>query len=266
MDAAQRLLCRLWSFEPVLRDFLLSERISASIQGFFVTDFPLWKFAYLLDETWIEEDIMNALAELAYFVHAISSQDDVPMSLYLPTNFISDARRLYHQHPRVYSPELLALRNRLTSTRVECIAFLECTNYHYSAFILNRSQLALLKHSDSLGHLASDDILPILRWILSGTNYPLPIHIHEIDAPRQAASGTGSGSCGIAAHDFVLRHLAVDSSSNLCPQWTSLESPRFRDDALLDLVEYHYLVSKTAIVSFSASTYLGLKLITDRKI
>ena len=233
----------------MLRDFLLSERISAPIQGFFVTDFPLWKFAYLLDETWIEEDVMNALAELAYFVRAISSQDDVPTSLYLPTNFISDARQLYHQHPRAYSPELATLRNRLTSTHVERIAFLECTNYHYSAFTLDRSQLALLKHSDSLGYLASNDILPILYWVLLGTNYPPPTQVLELDVPRQATSGAGSGSCGIAAHDFALRHLAIDGSSNICPQWVSLESPRFRDDALLDLVGFHYLASKTAIVS-----------------
>ncbi|KAJ7801991.1 hypothetical protein B0H14DRAFT_2385922, partial [Mycena olivaceomarginata] len=41
-------------------------RIFAPITGFKITDFPLWKLACLLGETWLEEDIVNALLELAY--------------------------------------------------------------------------------------------------------------------------------------------------------------------------------------------------------
>lgn len=254
VQAARRVVSHISTLKqvrPALQEFLLHERISAPIQGFCVTDFPLWKLAYLLDETWIEEDIMNALAELAYFIHAISLQNMTPTCLYLPTKFLSDARLLYHQDPRIYSPELATLWHRLISTRVDFIGFLHCKDSHYSAFTLDRSQ-PLLLHSDSLGYRAPGDVLPILQWVLSGMNYPFPTYVHEMVVPRQAASGAGSGSCGMAAHDFVLSHFTPGSgvSDPSSYRWTSSESPCLRDDALSDLVNFHHIASDNVIVCF----------------
>ncbi|KAK0243563.1 hypothetical protein EDD85DRAFT_762406, partial [Armillaria nabsnona] len=45
----------------------IASRIHKAITGFHVTDFPLWKLADLLEEHWVEEDVMNAAAELVYF-------------------------------------------------------------------------------------------------------------------------------------------------------------------------------------------------------
>ncbi|KIK98222.1 hypothetical protein PAXRUDRAFT_134632, partial [Paxillus rubicundulus Ve08.2h10] len=59
----------------------LSEQITHPIQGFHVMEFPLWKLGTLLDENWIEEDILNDIAELLYFDIA--------------TSFFNDAHQLY---------------------------------------------------------------------------------------------------------------------------------------------------------------------------
>ncbi|KAJ8582779.1 hypothetical protein M405DRAFT_687913, partial [Rhizopogon salebrosus TDB-379] len=45
----------------------LTSSILHPIQGFHVTDFPLWRLGCLLDENWVDEDILNGMAELLYF-------------------------------------------------------------------------------------------------------------------------------------------------------------------------------------------------------
>ncbi|KIJ19113.1 hypothetical protein PAXINDRAFT_69699 [Paxillus involutus ATCC 200175] len=69
------------------------EHILCKIQGFHVTDFPLWKLGCLLDENWLEEDVLNALAELLYF--RIAEKPDTAAFLFLPMSFFNDARQLY---------------------------------------------------------------------------------------------------------------------------------------------------------------------------
>ncbi|TFK33806.1 hypothetical protein BDQ12DRAFT_657550, partial [Crucibulum laeve] len=66
---------------------LLDSPITMAIRGFYITQFPLWKLGYLLDETWVEEDILNAMAELVYFKAAAGEIQlkTAPSFLFLPT-------------------------------------------------------------------------------------------------------------------------------------------------------------------------------------
>ncbi|KAJ7683177.1 hypothetical protein B0H17DRAFT_1205244 [Mycena rosella] len=61
-------------------------RIDTPICSFQVTAFALWKLACLLGETWLEEDIVNALLEIIYFHEAMQSSTD-PLAIILPTSF-----------------------------------------------------------------------------------------------------------------------------------------------------------------------------------
>ncbi|KAF8231060.1 hypothetical protein L208DRAFT_1115927, partial [Tricholoma matsutake] len=85
-------------------------------------------------------------------------------------------------------------------TAVHIIGFLALSCHHYSAYVLQDGKLL---HSDSLGHSASKDDLDILSWIFSGSLYIFPTDVVEVASPQQSATGPGSGSCGIASHDFV---------------------------------------------------------------
>ncbi|KAJ7211730.1 hypothetical protein GGX14DRAFT_321479, partial [Mycena pura] len=49
-----------------LKLFLLSS-ILTPISGFGISSFPLWKLSCLLNEAWLHEDVLNALAEMLYF-------------------------------------------------------------------------------------------------------------------------------------------------------------------------------------------------------
>ncbi|KAK7002142.1 hypothetical protein R3P38DRAFT_2416841, partial [Favolaschia claudopus] len=65
-----------------------------------------------------------------------------------------------------YSPEIVAMRERLSSGRVDSIAFVSWTEDHYSATSKIGSNSYEL--GDSLNRLVAEDILPILRWAFSG--------------------------------------------------------------------------------------------------
>ena len=155
---------------------------------------------------------------------------------------------LFHQTPQNYSPEIIALRKRLLLMTVDVISFLECSDNHYSGFILTKTGFM---HGDSLGYLAQNDILPILRWVLSGTNFPALSHVHEAVVLWQDMSGVGSGSCGMAAHNFVVSHFVRKTSTSFSqsPRWTSSVSPTFRDQALRELIAFHRIASGLSKVS-----------------
>jgi len=123
----------------------LSRCIFMPICGFQVSDFPLWKLGDLLDETRLEEDVINALAELLYYQRAVLITCPVsPTHLHLPTSFLIDARYLYHQIPRVYSPELMAFRQRLNPLLI-LLDFLPCR----TITILPDKFLPTLPHDDT---------------------------------------------------------------------------------------------------------------------
>ncbi|KAF8876525.1 hypothetical protein CPB84DRAFT_1817681 [Gymnopilus junonius] len=73
IEAYQHLLTHLQSLTfnlgPALKT-LEDLLITSKIQGFFVSDFELYKLKCLLGESWLEEDVFNALLEFSYFYKA----------------------------------------------------------------------------------------------------------------------------------------------------------------------------------------------------
>ncbi|KAG1724467.1 hypothetical protein EDB19DRAFT_1644568 [Suillus lakei] len=77
----------------------LSSLNTQHIQGFHITEFPLWKLGCLLDENWVEEVALNGMAELLYFQLASASKFSCPSFLFLLTSFFNDMRYFYAQQP-----------------------------------------------------------------------------------------------------------------------------------------------------------------------
>lgn len=238
VESSRRLLTHFQSnnlLTPAVLSAFQESSILRSIHGF-TTKFPLWKLACLLDEDWVEEDVLNTLAELLYFSRAVSAPSSVqyPSSLVLPTSFLTDARYLYQQRVQHYSANLIALRQRIRATTVESISFISWESGHYSSFH-NRVPTSILDHGDSLAHEAALDVLPVFRWALSGLSrngYSAPLETREIPVAYQ---GAASGSCAIAAHNFFEVSLVSDT-----PAWHPDASKVFRNKALRDLILYDF--------------------------
>lgn len=119
---ACRLLLHLRSHDilplHVLQDFS-RYTVTSPINGFHSTKFPLWKLGYFLDEEWLQDEVLDGLAELAYFkaaATAVSSDSDnttpsrAPTFLYLPTSILREARALFSQTGgQDYGPNIRAL-------------------------------------------------------------------------------------------------------------------------------------------------------------
>jgi len=89
--------------------------ILSTIRGLSTNDVPLWRLATLLGERWMDEDVFNAIVELSYFKHqatvsALPCDLAIPACLFLPTSFLSDARRHYQSQGQQYTTEILDLR------------------------------------------------------------------------------------------------------------------------------------------------------------
>jgi hypothetical protein len=192
-----------------------------------------------LDENWVEEDILNGMAELLYFRLASVSKFSCPSSfLFLPTSFFNDARYLYAQQPRVFSQNFAALRDRLRGSDVQSMGFIVWDNNHFAAFFYNKS--AQLLHNDSMGREPASDVLDIFSWVLTGLgNYPPPCSIQK---GALAIQSPISGSCGIAAHNFV--ESLVDDS---VPYWDTVSSLAFRQKALQEMIIYHAAAAQTMV-------------------
>ncbi|KAJ7763798.1 hypothetical protein B0H16DRAFT_1718439 [Mycena metata] len=196
--AAGRTQYRLYSFSKTL-DRFLSQCIHAKIFGFHVTDFPLWKLGCLLGEELLHEGALNALTELLFFSTAAVSHDVDPTTIILPTSVLRDARYLYAQSPRLLSSNLDDLHTRLRSTRIHRLYALDCISNHYSSYRDNTPS-KVLDHADSLNASDGTQVLPVLQWILSGTGRSIPGAVGSAGTAQQSA---GSGSCGIAALNFI---------------------------------------------------------------
>jgi hypothetical protein len=140
--------------------------IANPIAGLCVTDFPLWKLGCLLDENWLEEDVLNGMSELLYFRLAAASKTHCAPFLFFPTSFFSDAKYLYDQSPQLYSPKLAALRDSLRASGPVLFALITCIDGHYSGFYDTLS--GQLEHGDSMGFPAASDMLSVLQWVMSG--------------------------------------------------------------------------------------------------
>ena len=215
--------------------------ITSPINGFHTTKFPLWKLGYFLDEEWLQDEVLDGLAELTYFkAAATATPNDTsrpPTFLYLPTSILREARALFSQTGgRDYGPNIRALHQRIQSTTVTHIGFLDCGVNHYSAYLL--TAFRHLQHGDSLHRVPASDILPILQWILAGLETESPAVIESGIMDLQGRDG-GDGSCAIAAHNFIA--CAADSALN---RWTSPNSRKVRDQLLHELCIYHEVASE----------------------
>ena len=166
---ARRLLLHLHSYDilpPHILQRFRNYAITSPINGFYSTKFPLWKLGYFLSEEWLQDEVLDGLAELVYFkaaATAVSESDTTqatpghpPTFLYLPTSILNKAQALFNQTGgREYGPNLEALRQRIQSTAhmwpVTHIGFLDCSMEHYSGYLLTAFQH--LQHGDLLHRL-----------------------------------------------------------------------------------------------------------------
>ena len=213
--------------------------ILSPIQGLSTNDVPLWRLATLLMERWMDEDLFNALVEISYFKHQakislLPSDTAIPSSLFLPTTFLSDARRHYHRQPQQYTTEINDLRQRLLFTTVKSIYITSVFDDHYTAYVYNIGSTTI-DHGDSLHQPPADDILGIISWVISGLGHPPVENICEGTISRQGRVNGGEGSCGIAALNFIECY-----SDNDLRQWEGSNSSLFCDVALQNLIRYHH--------------------------
>ena len=117
----------------VLVDFL-NTRIFGKAQGFYVAEFPLWQLGCLLQENWLEEDILSCMAELLYFQVSVTTADTSQVFLYPPTNFFTNVHQSFYSSLRQYSAELLALCECIQMGPKCEIGFNTCLNSHFSAY------------------------------------------------------------------------------------------------------------------------------------
>lgn len=220
--------------------------ITTQISGFAIARYPLWTLGCLLDEDWLEEDVLNSMLELQYFRHAARSTDHSP--IFLPTSFFTDAKRLFMRSPQQYSLNIIALRNRISSAIPCALSAVTCIDGHFSGHYSDLN--GCLEHGDSMGLLAAPEFLPIIQWVLAGLNTTVVIP-RSVTETRISLQGPGSGSCGIAAENFVASR--VDSKP---PNWSHGNSPLFRDQALLNLLVYHFTAANKG-VSLSLILLLG---------
>ena len=212
--------------------------ILSTIQGLLINDVPLWRLATLLDERWMDEDVFNALVELLYFTHQarislLPHDSSIPVCLFLPTTFLSDARRHYQGEQRQYTTEILNLRQRLLLTTVKSISITSIFDNHYTAYVY-RVGSTVLDHGDSLHQPPADDILDIISWVITGLGH-LPIDtISTGIISQQGGFNGGEGSCGIAALNFI--ECYADAKLQ---RWEGSNSHVFWDMALQNLIRYH---------------------------
>lgn len=215
--------------------------ITSPVHGLYSTKFPLWKLGYFLEEEWLQDEVLDGLAELVYFqagansVHIGAS----PSALYLPTAFMNEARILFHEKgTRQYSPELQALRERIQRTNVNQIGFLDYSTNHYSSYMLEA--FCVLQHGDSMHRDPASDVVPILQWVFSGLSIGGPISVQPGFIDRQGRGG-GDGSCGIAAHNFIA--CAIDPTVS---RWMAPSSREVRNSLLRELCIYNDIASEAA--------------------
>ena len=152
-----------------------------------MTESPLQKLGCLLDEDWLEVDVLNAMAKHLYF--CITAEADDVDFIYLPALAFNDARHLCASDQYVYGPTLTAFCHLLSEEPIKTITFNVWHNNHYHTFYYNSTKGFLIR-SDSQHGLAPDDVLPIINWLLHSTSYPYLVICMCMGIPV----GTGMGS------------------------------------------------------------------------
>lgn len=227
---------------------LKSRHIYEMVYGLRSAILPLWKLDCLLEEAWLEEDAMDAAAEIAYFRIGAQSMADLqsmePSFLYLPTSFFTDAQYLYNHTTlgRRYTPNLKALRERLVNSDVRWVGWIVCAEQHYVGYVYDMQE-GSLEYGDSLHGSSNLEVLEIWKWVLEGTGHPKPNQLDAGTIGRQSFRA-GSGSCGVAAHNFI-----VSKVNRTIPLWRPEESPQQRNVLLRDILMYHHVAQTATGVS-----------------
>ncbi|KAF8805824.1 hypothetical protein BYT27DRAFT_7103590, partial [Phlegmacium glaucopus] len=152
----------------------------------------------------------------------------IPVCLFLPTSFLSDARRHYQSQPQQYTTEILDLRECLLLTAIQSISITSVFNNHYTAYVYHVGS-TIIDHGDSLHQPPANDILDIISWVITGLGYPHVDTISSGTISKQGGFNGGDGSCGVAALNFIECY----ADEKLC-QWQL-----FWDMALQNLICYH---------------------------
>lgn len=220
----------------------LNQRLQLQIAGFQGSQFPLYKLGCLLNENWLEEDLVNALLELLYFQSAVSSgqtPSSNPPFILLPTLFYAEAcHHISGPEKLQYPPNILILRERIQAFPACHVGVMVCNGEHYTYEHYHNGNLM---HFDSMGNPPQELVLPVFRWLLDGIDTVLPVSVIQQDVPIQIKA---IGSCGIAALSFAAQ--TIDSS---IPQWTDSSSALHRNQALQRLIAYHLVASTHVGVS-----------------
>lgn len=257
-----------FQFGEALESFLRAPFFTR-LKGLFISDIPLNQLACLLGETWLEEDVFNAMSELTYFRHAIGVSAYIDSTIILPTTFLINARTVYQHatatsHPPKYTAEIAALRRRIKLFTPKIISMGLVANDHFTAIVYCPGS-DVVTYADSLGNPPSSDILPVLQWIFDDILTP---RIHSIQNGLVEIQGAGSGSCGIIAHNFIevkiqkahTESLKTTPELRLVKPWTAAQSQSFRDAVLQDFILYHHVAVHTNNLSECTSPYMGMNL------
>ncbi|KAJ7784245.1 hypothetical protein B0H16DRAFT_1296065 [Mycena metata] len=217
--------------------------ILSPIYGFQSARFPLWKIGCLLGETWLEEDVLNTLLELVYLQETMVCTSDPPL-LILPTSFFNDLTYLVEQNPKAYSSNFHLIRRRLRALPSATVSFVTCRNDHYSGYRYQTTSSMDLHLGDSLGHAPAPGILPSIAWVLDRTGHQAPPRVRGDGIV--ARQGPQSGSCGIAAINFVARGTGGKADGVV---WEDNVSPGLRNKSIQDLIVYHLVSTNHKAVS-----------------
>ncbi|KAJ3861143.1 hypothetical protein EV359DRAFT_19804, partial [Lentinula novae-zelandiae] len=244
VSAAHRLVDALsapstFTLSTELLSRFMHEKLQHQIRGFTAT-YSLWNLVCLLDGEWLYDDILNCLSELLYFRLAASTKSEsseVPSFMFLSTRFLEDARSVFRcsGSNAAYSPVLLAFRERVKTSEPSCsFGVIAEDAGHYAAYFCDGA--AVFQHGDSLHHPPASDICDVLNWVLADIFPPKTVCTGSI--ALQPGSGQGSGSCGIAAFNFI------ECRVNECAsEWTPVVSPAFRQKMLIDIITYHFIAT-----------------------
>ncbi|KAF8959343.1 hypothetical protein BDZ97DRAFT_1615465, partial [Flammula alnicola] len=142
----------------------------------------------------------------------------------------------------IYTAEIIALRERVQKTTLRIIAMSLVMDDHFTAFIY-RPGSDYIEYGDSMHQPPPSNILPLIQWVFSGICQP-PISRIKHGFIAKQGPGSGEGSCGIIAHNFI--EIAVGSHPEGVRRWNGSKSQLFRDAALQDLILYHYTATQTA--------------------
>lgn len=171
--------------------------------------------------------------------HELESTHDTaqPDCIILPTLFLADALQAYESINSPYTNEIISLRNRIVETSVNVVGMGFIADSHYTAYVYHIGS-STVHYGDSLHGVPPSNMLSLLRWIFRGVTEPI-MNIKAGTIGLQGA-GSGEGSCGIVAHNFI--EISAGLREGIQP-WKGSDASVFRDASLEDLLRYNHAAS-----------------------